>query len=251
MSSYIYKTSGAKRKRGEYSSDAKALALYRPVYKSPYKKKKMFVPGQDRTSGFYGRFAPYGGELKFKDVDLDDAVVSGTGTVTNTICTMIQGTAEDERIGRKCTVRQVNWRYHITLPEVDAAATPTNGDSVRMIMYLDKQANGATAAVTDLLETANLKSFRNLANTNRFVFLCDKIHNINYAGMASDGAGVVSQGLVIQNKEFYKKVNIPIEYDGIGAAISNIKSNNIGILLISSTGVAGFESKLRVRFSDN
>ncbi len=42
-----------------------------------------FRPGFDRTGGFYGRFAGPGGEKKFFDTDVDDAVVSGSMTINN------------------------------------------------------------------------------------------------------------------------------------------------------------------------
>ena len=50
---------------------------------------------------------------------------------------------------------------------------------VRIIVYLDRQCNGAAAGVTDLLESASYLSFRNLANQSRFKFLYDKTIPIN------------------------------------------------------------------------
>lgn len=238
---------GAKRKR---SSDAHALMVYRP-YKSPYKKpRRAFVPGADRVGGYYGRYSGKNAELKFHDVDLDDGTVAVTGDVTASINLIAQGITESTRVGRKCTLRSFHWRYQVTLPETDAAATPADGDSLRIIVFIDKQANGATAAVTDVLETANIQSFRNLSNSGRFNFLCDKIHNINYLGLASDGAGVVSQGLVQYEYTFNKNLNLPIEYSSTTGVIGEIRSNNIGVLLISHRGFAGFNSGIRLRFSD-
>ncbi len=188
--------------------------------------------------------------MKFHDVDLDDAVVAAAGTVTATVNIIPQGVTEITRNGRKCTITQIQWRYECTIPEVDAAADPSTGDSVRVIMFLDKQCNGATAAVGDILEVTNWQSFRNLANTQRFQILYDKLHTLNYVGLASDNASVVSQAAVHRNFSFYKKVNIPLEFNSTTGAIGEIRSNNIGVLLISHGGGAGFESKIRLRFSD-
>ncbi len=238
-------SSSSKRKR---SSEASALMAMRP-YKTPYKKaRRTYAP---RAGGYYGRYADRAGELKFHDVELDDAVVSGTGTVTATINIIPQGVTEVQRIGRKCTLRNMGWRYSIELPESDAQATPPESDSVRMILFIDKQANGATATVTDLLETAAIQSFRNLANSGRFTFLCDKLHNMNYNNLASDGAGLVSAGRSRFEHTFFTKLDLPIEFSSTTGAIGEIRSNNLGVLLISSATVARFDSSIRIRFSDN
>ncbi len=197
---------------------------------------------------------PYGrspGELKFFDLDLDEDPFLTAGAITDSINKIAQGVTEVTRVGRKCTIRSINWHFLVWLPEQDAIADPLAGDSVRIILYVDKQTNGATAAVTDLLETADWRSFRNLANVSRFNVLMDKTTSINYLALASDGAGVVSQSQVNQHGEFYKNCTIPIEFDAGAGAITEIRSNNLGVLLISSNGTANFSSKLRVRFSDN
>lgn len=224
------------------------LAVYRP-YKRPY--KKAFVAGKDRTGGYYGRFGKGKvGELKFHDVTLDDAIVATSAAITASVNLIAQGVTESTRVGRKCTIRSVHWRYQVTLPKVDAASTSKPGDSLRILLYVDKQCNGATIAGSDLFETDDIHSFRNLANSNRFTILCDKIHNIGYQGMASDGAGVVSQEKVVKNFNIYKKLMLPIEYSSTTGAIGEIRSNNIGVLLISASGEAGFNSNIRLRFSD-
>ncbi len=221
------------------------------LYKTPTapRKRRRFTPGVDRVGGFYGRYSGRGGEMKFHDVDLDDANIAASA-ITPTINIIGQGVTESTRVGRKCTIRRIQWRYQISLPESDAQGTPASGDTVRIILYQDKQANGATANATDILEAAVWQSFRNLANSGRFVILCDKLHNINYRGLASDGAGVVSQAAEIHNFSFFKSVSIPIEFDNTTGAITEIRSNNIGVLLMSATQTAAFESGFRLRFSD-
>ncbi len=211
--------------------------------------------GYSRIGGFYGRYNNYsvghhGGELKFHDVDLDDATVSSSGDVTASINLIAQGTSESERNGRKCTLKSILWRYTVVLPEVDALATPAPADTIRIIMYLDRQCNGATAADTDVLESADYQSYRNLANSGRFSILHDKSMTLNYNGMASDGAGLVSQNEVTRQGHFYKKCDIPLEFNSTAGAITEIRSNNIGVILISRGTNISFLSKIRLRFSD-
>lgn len=217
--------------------------------KGPYKRLKMSAPSQPLRGGRVSGGAS--GEMKFHDIDLDIGTIPSTGDVTNSINLIAQGITESTRIGRKCTIKSINWHYQLTIPEIDAGTTPAEAESIRVILYLDKQANGATAAVTDLLETAHWLSFRNLVNVGRFKVLHDKVHTLTYGGMASDEAAKISQAKVVREVAFYKAVNSPIEFNSTAGAITEIRSNNYGVIVISSKGQGGFDSKLRVRFSDN
>ncbi len=246
----------ASRKRKAGSSAANPIVIYdRAGAGSGYKRRKVggraFVPGRDRVGGYYGRYAGRGGELKFHDVDLDDVVVDAAGTVTATVNIIAQGVTESQRVGRKCTLRSINWKYQVNIPEVDGAADPAAGDATRVIMFLDKQANGATATVTDILESADFQSFRNLANSQRFTILHDKMVTLNYNTAASLSANTIDQSNVQRNGSFFKKCNIPLEFSGTNGTIGEIRSNNLGVMLISDAGLSGFASKIRLRFSDN
>lgn len=211
------------------------------------RRQRAFVPGRDRVGGYYGRVGT-GGELKFHDVDVDDAAISTGGDIISTVAIIPQGVTESNRIGRKCTIKSINWRFDLNLAEQDAQGTPAVSDTVRMLMYLDRQCNGAAAAVTDILESADFQSFNNLANKSRFRTLMDRTFNFNFQTLASDGAGVVSSNMVIESGQFYKKCNIPLEYDNTTGALTEIRSNNIGILLISRNNVVVLNSKIRLRF---
>ncbi len=242
--------SGYKRKRGgvpgeDYGMGRSGSGVYGP-YRKPLKrvyKSRRAYPAARRTAGM--------GELKFHDVDLDDAVIAAGGQVTATINIIPQGVTEVQRIGRKCTIKSINWKYIYFMPEAADVADPTIPDSFRLIMYIDKQANGATAAVTDILETNDFQSFRNLANSGRFDILCDKYLTLNYRVMASETAGQVSMGACQASGSFYKKCDIPIEFSAAAGTIDEIRSNNIGVMLVGQVGSIGFASKIRLRFSDN
>ncbi len=213
-------------------------------------------PGFTRKVGFFGRRS--NGELKFLDQDIDDAVIVTTGTVflngstEASLLRIAEGNGESGRIGRKITIKSINWRFTIDVPEADGVANPQNSDTVRVILYLDKQTNGAAAAITDILETASFQSFNNLSNSKRFRTLLDRTYTINVKAGGSNG----TTSDWAQNRiddTFFKKVNIPIEYANTATdgSLATIRSNNIGLLLISGTGVAGFQSKMRLRYSDS
>ena len=177
--------------------------------------------------------------------------MAGAGTVVDSVNKIPQGTTESTRIGRKCTINKISWNAEITLPEKLASATPGIPDVLRVILFVDKQANGQTASTSDILVGNKQNSFRNLANSNRFWMLHDKDYVINYGSGAPDGAGNYTQSRVVRFVNINKNVEIPIEFSDVTGAMSEIRSNNIGVLLISTNGQCGFESKMRLRFKDN
>jgi len=198
---------------------------------------------------FRGRFAN-GGELKFHDLDIDDSVIASGGNITeDSVLTIAQGTTESTRIGRKLVVRQINWKFTVSL--LSTSDPSDTSDTVRVILYLDKQTNGATAAVTDILETADYQSFKQLANKSRFTTLMDRTYSLTAQAGAFDGTND-QFGEVRIDDSFYKTCNIPIEYDNTftTGVIGTMRSNNIGVLLLSLSGNGGFASKMRIRFSD-
>ncbi len=212
---------------------------------------KKFRSGYDRTSGYYGRFSGAQGELKFHDVDVDDASIAANGTILNSgsINLIPQGVTEKTRVGRKCVIRSIGWRYNYNVA-ILASATAQAAETVRLIMYLDKQCNGATAAVTDLLESDNYQSFNKLANSGRFRILMDRLVLLEPLAGAGDGAANDFAGFGA-NGAFYKTCNIPLEFSSTTGAITEIRSNNIGVLILGKVGTtATLDSKVRLRFSD-
>ncbi len=230
------------------------MSLYKRVRApaSPAPRKR-FVPwSRAAATRTFTRKRVYGrmpGELKFHDIDVDDAVVAANGTIQNggTVNIIPQGVTEVQRVGRKCTITNILWRYEINLPA--AANLTSTADTVRVIMYLDKQANLLTATSALIMESDDFQSFFNLANVGRFKILMDRTHNVNALVGGGDGAAN-DIGPVRHSFQFYKKCSIPIEFTGATGALTEQTSNNIGVLLLGKNNFAGFESKLRLRFSD-
>ncbi len=191
-------------------------------------------------------------ELKFHDLDIDDADIAAGGTIAQVTCNEIaQGTTESTRIGRKLKIQSIGWRYHMTLGTT-GTATATS-DIVRIMLYLDKQANGATATVTGILESADYQSFNNLANKSRFTILMDRTYAFSApAGSGRGSTDTLSYGEHTIEDSYWKKCNIPIEYDNsfTTGVIGTIRSNNIGVMTLSHSGNVQFLSKMRLRFSD-
>ncbi len=217
--------------------------------KARKRTKKYYRKGYDRQVGFYGRFAGPKAELKFFDIAIDDAVVATGGTIQTHVPLITQGVGESQRVGRKIVVTKILWRYECTLLAV-ATGTAVSADTVRVIMYLDQQANGAAALVDDILTTNNYQSFNNLGNVDRFKILLDRTVAMNSQSGAGNGtANDYSQYRVAGT--FFKDCSIPLEYGANTGVITEMRSNNIGVLLLSEGGLCKFESLIRLRYSDH
>ncbi len=192
-------------------------------------------------------------ELKFHDLDIDDALVTQAGTIAQVSCvTIAQGTTESERIGRKCTITNINWRYDIVMN--DTATADTTSEVVRVILFLDKQTNGngVAASAALILESDDYQSFNKLNEKGRFSILLDRFYDLSCpSGSGQNAADVFGEQIV--SDSVYLKCSLPIEYDDsvTTGAIGNVRTNNIGVLLLAKSGnLATFASKMRLRFSD-
>jgi hypothetical protein len=196
------------------------------------RKKARVVPGRTRVGGYYGRYSTASSsELKFFDTTINVAPTPSAGTISPSLNLIPQGVTESQRVGRKCVITKLQARIYLELIESNAIVNPPNNDQFRIIIFLDKQANGAAVGnVTDLLETASTRSFRNLSETGRFKFLYDKVHTLNRQSLASDAAGQYSSAGMDRYITIFKKCHIPLEFSSTTGAITEIRSNNIGVL---------------------
>ncbi len=188
--------------------------------------------------------------MKFHDVDIDDAVVAQGANIAQVSCNLIaQGTTESERVGRKCIVKSIAWRFTIVLPTTATAASAN--DTVRVILYQDKQTNGATATTATILASNDYQSFRKMSDVSRYTILMDRTYAPNStAGSGRGSTDTLSYAGIRIEDSFYKNCYIPLEFSATTGAITEIRTNNIGVLLLSAQGDAGFFSKMRLRFAD-
>ncbi len=204
-------------------------------------------PSKKRTYAPRRQAVPYGlsGELKFHDGAKALTAAAPAGAIFSSSLVLIpQGITESSRIGRKCVVKSLHMTFTVVLPHV---ATDTKAsDSYRIIVYKDKQANGATATVLGILEAAQFDSYRNLSNSGRFVALYDKTKTINAQANESGSNSQMETTWSIN-----LRCAMPLEYSGITGAITELTSNNIGVLVVDRTTAVTVGYTWRVRFSDN
>jgi len=189
--------------------------------------------------------------MKFFDTTKTSTVVDATGTILNSSLNLVpQGDTESERIGRKIVLKNINMRGQVRIDVADTEGTTI--ERVRLIVYLDKQCNGAAAGVTDILETASINSFNNLSNKSRFRILADRTIDLVSQAGAYNGSGAVF-GRDVATLNLYKKCHLPIEFDNSATtgAITTIRSYNVGVLGVSTAGLVNIEYTTRIRYTDN
>lgn len=213
------------------------------------------VKGYTRTAGYYGRFrgrSAATGEKKFFDTRFAETVVASTGAITNPSLNLIpQGTTESDRIGRKCNIKNIHIKGELKFP--NSAVAGSTADRIRIIIYQDKQTNGATATVANILDNtvggALIDSFRNLSESGRFYILMDRTMDLVAQSGGAPNAGE-NFGEVKKSWRFNKTCNMPLEFSSTTGAITEIRSNNIGVLAVTEAGLATLQYTCRVRFSE-
>lgn len=187
------------------------------------------------------------GELRFLDntIGLTNCGTAGT-FLSNSLNVIVQGDEAQQRTGRLVTVRSVYIKGVFELP---AAASTDASDVFRLILGVNKQTNGLTLPITDLLQTANFLSHRNIFHMKKIRILFDSYGHINSTGGSDGTASRVFEHVQRFNK--FIKVNIPIQYEPGGTgAITEQTTNNLFLFAISRLGLINFEARIRLRFTD-
>lgn len=179
-----------------------------------------------------------------------------------------QGAGSNNRIGRKVTLRRIHVRAIFTPTKIATVFPQGNQYISRLLVLLDTQTNGLTTDAASIFNTTNIVGkktadtmtqglvYMNLDNRGRYRVLHDEIVNAQAGGA---DASIPPKTFM----KFSKKCQIPIEYSGSDASLSNIRSNNIivvGCLMNreSNSGVTAvdigswtFTGIVRFRFSDS
>lgn len=157
-----------------------------------------------------------------------------------------QGTGESQRIGRKCIIKSIYINGAIGFAP---GAGAISSDIACIYVVLDKQCNGAAAAVTDVLTGTNaVTAMVNMDNSARFVVLKKFV-----IPMTSTAGVTTAYGQQYLPINWYSKCEIPLDFSADTGAIGEIRSNNV-FLIAGSFGatddlmtVAG---TCRLRYTD-
>lgn len=225
-----------------------------------YKRPRMYGPGSSasnpivipdaqvsrvlnrRTGGFMGK------ELKYADWDFDGTAQSTwsgdsnpTGVYLNSTA---QGDAEQNRDGRQIKMKSLHIRGRVWSTTGQADGAPV---LYRILVVMDKQANGAAPASGNLVMDNNTHpehEFRKLENSHRFKVLKDLTLGVHSTVLNGNAAFTTTQGVFNININ----LNDIAAYDGTTAA-ENIVTNAISLYCVASNSSgSNLEYKSRLRF---
>lgn len=210
--------------------------------------------GQALYTAFHAKMCV---EKKFHDNTTGTVTTSSdtTGLKYSVISGISQGTAATERIGRRIFV----WDMFLsgTIQLTEQADNAANNLEMRAMVVVDKQSNGTTPDVNEILETGatadrKVFAFRNLENTARFNILMDKKIVINVQASAAN-AGVDSY---VKRVPFHFskkwKDGLKVMYEsGQGAGTSDkILDNNVWLIVYASGTQGEISVNSRIRYTD-
>lgn len=216
-----------------------------PKPKTMYSSGRYQRTGKKKRTGYTHRYRPRGGsfglqqERKFFD---DRKTIGGvpiivTGNITNTTIGIPRGDGESERIGRSVRLHTAHCRFTLELPIATDQADIPEGDIIRIMMIHDKQCNGATPPVLDVLEDAEFDSYMNLSNSKRFTILYETYQTMNRQVAATDGANTSTNPSYIRFIKFsLTNLNIIVDWEGATGALTELTSTNVFFLYITANG---------------
>lgn len=208
-------------------------------------KRAAAAPSVLRSGGF--SFTSTGGkELNFVDTAISVPNVSTTASIS-LLNGLAQGTTASTRIGRRIQMKSVEARMY-AYPDTTTLACVT-----RFAIVLDKQANAAAPAFTDIYDSGTSVALRNISNKARFWVLWDSglIPIIGNTTTAAQGTEASYKAV-----EFYKRINIPVQYNaGTAGTVGDIQTNALYFVAIgdtvSGTADARVFGNIRVRYDDS
>jgi len=211
--------------------------------------------GMYRKSGFYGRFGKQAKdngnrpELKYFDTAVNFSFdTTGEIPATGQLALIPQGDTATTRDGRQATIKSIQIRGDLNfVPAANAVAA----GSTHLYLVQDRQCNGALAGIDDVFRNVGTPismRFRNLANSQRFRILkrCEYVLKNSY-----EVTGVAFGGLYARDSGFIN-LNVPFEFSGSTGSISEIKTNNLFMLIStdSTTDLVSYELTSRLKFTD-
>lgn len=147
------------------------------------------------------------------------------------LCTIAAGSGASQRLGNKIMVKSIFLKIK---PEV--LSIPTGSITWRVILFMDRQANGTFPVATDLLSEIKSNSFRNLENSLRFKVLRDASYEL------SPGAAFRGDALEIS----IPKVNEEVYFADSNSLQSSMKSTQFHVLVVRSSAVTADYEKARL-----
>nr|WAE42720.1 MAG: capsid protein [Cressdnaviricota sp.] len=247
LTAAMAKVDKARRKSRFYNRSKAARTTTVTQYRGNVSPRDLDVPMVDLQTvrsapyfahGYPGAGGPMSAEFKAISRAMSDTVDS-TGTIACMNGTTM-GSDLSNRVGRQIEMRSIEMKVYMNV----ISGTGVDQE-MRCLLVYDRQTNGVSATITDILDTNNCQSLRNLDNRKRFKILMDKRFTFEASGQNPSHCVW----------DYYRKLRHPVQYNsGNAGTVADIASGALYIIFFGDK-VAGVtsgheETKLRIRFTD-
>ncbi len=176
-----------------------------------------------------------------------------SGIVDCLTCPAI-GDTESSRDGRVYFIRGISVRGIVTLPAVEGTGSPADDIFWRIALVWDTQTNSVAIpalSVMDAGATNDVLSFRNLANSKRFIILGDTQIQVIHQFQMAEAVDLFSNGRQIFNFSFYKtfKEGIKVRCTNTTANVGSVSDNSFSLIGLASNTALSMEYETRCRFT--
>jgi hypothetical protein len=223
-------------RRGQFSQDYRKQRRQEAMLAKRAAQQVMNM----RTGGFVGM------ELKFYDTSLVSSALTaptdgsgGEHDPATVLCLSApaQGNAEQNRDGRKMTIKSVFVNGIINVPPQDGISSGNGKEACKVYVALvqDKQSNGAQENSEDVFINPGANALlaasplRNLEYTSRFRVLSVFEEDIPVPTISYDSADIEQSG-AMRHFKLSKKVNIPVTFTDSTAGVAQVMDNSLHIV---------------------
>lgn len=221
----------------------KAMFKFNPVVRSA--KRIKTASGLVRSTGQSTIFAKAPGRVELKYDDGGSAVFSVlTAGALVLLSTIPNGTGPSERVGRAITYHDITVNYKVQ-PRND-----TDLGGIRVLLVYDRQTNGVSPVITDIMTATNTLALYNANNRSRFKILYDRTHSSYYEATVAGAGGRQSAPVHVINKNISLK-GLRAHFLNIGAGIADIESGAIYMVVLTDINDANdFTETNRIQYTD-
>lgn len=162
------------------------------------------------------------------------------------------GAGESERVGRRILMTHLQIRGRVQMISGELQTNPPVGGPLRVVVFMDKQANKAVPVETDFFDVpgvgAEMHAMHNLSFKDRFQTMKDYTFDLEYKNMTK----------IVNDAYDYSNVSQPFIWNfnlaqvalfqGTGATIASIVTNAIHIMALSVSSKGKIEYNARLRY---
>jgi len=169
------------------------------------------------------------------DVNVAAQTPDNTTGLFNLLTVISQGDNDTDRQGNSILARSVNINLKY---QINASASHT---TIRTILFWDKECNGATPTISDILQTTSVMANYNHNTASQYQILADYRVNLSISGQQET------------TRRIYRKLQRHVHFDGASGTIGDIQDYALWLFFVSdeAANTPSVQARSQLLFIDN